>query len=577
MEELLGCGAAAGCARGIAKRLSPQKTTVERRSVENAEAEAERLEAVREEYLQSLQELMKQEGQAEDAVAILDAYQEILQDETFFAAVRQRTIAEHVNIDYAIREEEQAVAAQFALLDDEYLMERANDIANVCNQLICRLQGTGDNLIETDGDGRKCIIFAEDLTPDQTLRMDRSTLGGFVTEKGGLTSHTVILAKTLGIPAVVGVSNALSAVKDGQDVIVYGDSGKVVLSPDAAACAAFAQEESAQQALQDAYQVAAAKPAVTPDGVRVKVCVNIGDWRNGSDLDALETCDGVGLYRTEFLYMRDDGYPSEEEQFQFYRAVAERAGQNEVIIRTLDIGGDKQASYMDMPQESNPFLGYRAIRLCLDRTDVFRTQLRAILRASAYGNVAIMFPMIASVEELRQAKEVLAQARGELDREGIPYRPDFQVGIMVETPAAVQISDLLARESDFFSIGTNDLIQYTMAADRMNDRVQYLYNVCSPAVLRSVDAICRGAAASGIPVNMCGEAASDPMVIPMWIAMGLSELSVVPSQVARTKYMVNHLSAEEVRKWLPGVLSCATVEQVQQRLREIQTEFGLTL
>ena len=411
MEELLGCGAAAGCARGIAKRLSPQKTTVERRSVENAEAEAERLEAVREEYLQSLQELMKQEGQAEDAVAILDAYQEILQDETFFAAVRQRTIAEHVNIDYAIREEEQAVAAQFALLDDEYLMERANDIANVCNQLICRLQGTGNTLIETDGDGRKCIIFAEDLTPDQTLRMDRSTLGGFVTEKGGLTSHTVILAKTLGIPAVVGVSNALSAVKDGQDVIVYGDSGKVVLSPDAAACAAFAQEESAQQALQDAYQVAAAKPAVTPDGVRVKVCVNIGDWRNGSDLDALETCDGVGLYRTEFLYMRDDGYP----------------------------------------------------------------------------------------------------------------------------------------------------------------------NVCSPAVLRSVDAICRGAAASGIPVNMCGEAASDPMVIPMWIAMGLSELSVVPSQVARTKYMVNHLSAEEVRKWLPGVLSCATVEQVQQRLREIQTEFGLAL
>lgn len=575
MKELLGCGAAAGCIRGVAKRLSFRKAAVERRGIEDVTGEAQRLESVRKAYFQSLQELMKRGDQTEDAVAILDAYQEILQDDTFFGAVLQRVENEHVNVDYAIREEEQAVAAQFALLDDEYLLERANDIANVCNQLIRRLQGESDWPMEETKENSKLIIFAEDLSPDQTLRMDRSILGGFVTEKGGLASHTVILAKTLGIPAVVGVPGAVSTVEDGEDVILYGDCGRVVLSPDAKACADFSREENAQQILRKAYQTAAARSAVTLDGVRVKVCVNIGDWRNSSDLDALEACDGVGLYRTEFLYMRDDGYPSEDEQFQFYRAVAERAGQNEVIIRTLDIGGDKQASYMDMPQEDNPFLGYRAIRLCLDRKNVFLTQMRAILRASAYGNVAVMFPMIASVEELRQAKEVLAQAREELDQEKLPYRENLQVGIMVETPAAVQISDLLARECDFFSIGTNDLIQYTMAADRMNDRVQYLYNVCNPAVLRSVDMVSQSAAACGIPVNMCGEAASDPLVIPLWIAMGLSELSVVPTQVARTKYMVDRVSAKEMRRRLPEVLACATVEQVHDMLRAMGREFSL--
>lgn len=577
MEELLGCGAAAGCARGIVKRVFSQKTAVDWHTIKDPEDEVRRLEEAREAYLHTLRELMEQDEQTEDAVAILDAYQEILQDDTFFELVHQRIRAEQVNADYAIRKEQQDVEAQFALLDDEYLMERANDIANVCNQLICYLQGKQDSLTESAAPGAKFIIFAEDLTPDQTLRMDRALLGGFVTERGGLTSHTVILAKTLGIPAVVGVPDAVSAVTDGQEVLIYGGSGRVILSPDAAACEAFDQEAQVQQAWQRAYQAEIAQPAVTPDGKQIRVCINIGDWRNGSDLDALKTCDGVGLYRTEFLYMRDDGYPPEEEQFQFYRTVAERAGQNEVIIRTLDIGGDKQAPYMDLPQEANPFLGYRAIRLCLNHRDIFLTQLRAILRASAYGNVAIMFPMITNIEELRQAKEVLAQARGELDRDGIAYNPALQVGIMMETPAAVQISDLLARESDFFSIGTNDLIQYTMAADRMNDQVQYLYNVCNPAVLRSVDMVSRGAATHGIPVNMCGEAASDPLVIPMWIAMGLSELSVVPAQVARTKYVVNRLPAEEMRRRLPEVLACTTTEQVQDMLRGIQKEFNIEL
>ena len=577
MEELLGCGAAVGYARGIVKRVSSQKTAVDRHNVKDPEDEVRRLEEAREAYLHTLRELIDQEAQTEDAVAILDAYQEILQDDTFFELVQQRIMAEQVNADYAIRKEQQDIEAQFALLDDEYLMERANDIANVCNQLICCLQGKQDSLTESATLDEKFIIFAEDLTPDQTLRMDRALLGGFVTEKGGLTSHTVILAKTLGIPAVVGVPDAVSAVTDGQEVLIYGGSGRVILSPDAAACEAFDQEAQVQKARQRAYQAEIAQPAVTPDGTRILVSINIGDWRNGSDLDALKTCDGVGLYRTEFLYMRDDGYPPEEEQFQFYRTVAERAGQNEVIIRTLDIGGDKQAPYMDLPREANPFLGYRAIRLCLNRRDIFLTQLRAILRASAYGNVAIMFPMVTNIEELRQAKEVLAQARGELDREGIAYNPVLQVGIMVETPAAVQISDLLARESDFFSIGTNDLIQYTMAADRMNNQVQYLYNVCNPAVLRSVDMVSRSAAAHGIPVNMCGEAASDPLVIPMWIAMGLRELSVVSAQVARTKYVVNRLPAEEMRRRLPQVLACTTAEQVQDMLRGIQKGFGIEL
>ena len=281
----------------------------------------------------------------------------------------------------------------------------------------------------------------------------------------------------------------------------------------------------------------------------------------------------MGLLRTEFIYLGADHPPTEEEQYRHYAAVAAQAGGREVIIRTLDIGGDKQAEYLALPREANPFLGCRAIRLCLDRRELFLTQLRAVLRAGLSGNVKVMFPMIASLKELREAKALLAQAGAQLRAAGTPFRGDMPVGVMIETPAAVQISDALAREADFFSIGTNDLIQYTMAADRMNERVQYLYDVCSPAVLRSIRTVARNAAIAGIPVGMCGEAAADPLLAPLWCAMGLNELSVVPAQVARTKYAVGRVDAGALRARLPGLLDLDGAEEIRTALAEIQREY----
>ena len=575
MKKLIGCGAAPGCVRGTAVCLRMDELTVERISTEAVEPELQKLQQARSEYSASLQKLIGCEGQPEDAAAILESYLDILDDDAFFTAVQEHVASKHVNVDFAIREEESAILVQFSALDDPYLRERATDISNVCSELIRRIQGRTQSFSLNElPEGRKAVLFAEDLTPDQTLRLSPEKIGGFVTEKGGLTSHTVILAKTLGVPAVIGLAGAVREVNGGEDVVLYG-SGEVIVSPDRQETERFEQALKKQQSMSDAYNAVLGKSARTLDGRDVRVCTNIGNWKDSSELDVLDTCDGVGLYRTEFIYMESDGYPTEEQQFEYYRTVVQRAHGNEVIIRTLDIGGDKKASYMDLPQESNPFLGYRAIRLCLGHLDIFQVQLRAILRASAYGKAAIMFPMIASVEELRSAKKVLLQAKDQLRAENIPFDDQIAVGIMVETPAAVQLSDLLAKESDFFSIGTNDLIQYTTATDRMNENVQYLYDTCSMAVLRSVNMVCQNAAKYGVPVNMCGEAASDATVIPLWVAMGLAELSVVPGQVARTKYIVDHLDQGKLRQRLPELLSLATVEEVRAAMKAIGREYHI--
>jgi len=576
MIQMKGLAGAAGCAAGHAAVFCPSAISLERETIADPQAEIDLMEAARARYNDSLHRLAQeaQDSQDEEGAAIFDAYQIIAEDDYLFDQVKELIRAESVCASWAIEQKRAETEAMFLGVDDPYLQARAVDINNVCKEIICEIQGAGAEDPFAGLEGDDLIVFAEDLTPADTVRMDRNRLKGMVTEKGGVTSHTVILAKALGIPAIVGVGPMLDRITGGQEVLIDGGLGNVVVCPDQEAKAAFLkrkQEDDRQRLLFDACKGAAAQ---TKDGFPMRVNINSGDRESIDTFDAA-SCDGIGLFRTEFLYMGQNSYPSEDLQFDAYRAMAEKNQGRELIIRTLDIGGDKQLDYMDLPKEANPFLGYRAIRLCLDREEVFCTQLRAILRASVFGQVKIMFPMIVNLEELLRAKALLSRAMEELDRRGDRYNRDIPVGIMIETPAAVLLSDILARYVDFFSIGSNDLIQYTTASDRMNEKVQYLYNSCNLSVLRSIKLVCDNARAAGVDVGICGETASEPRLIPLWCAMGVHELSVAPALVGRTKYIVNQISKSGMQDEMNAILSQGSIPVAQERLDKILRGLGL--
>jgi len=401
--------------------------------------------------------------------------------------------------------------------------------------------------------------------------MDKSSLRGFITEKGGATSHTVILAKALGIPAIVGAKDALASVSDGDLILIDGFSGTATVNPDEKSLSDFKVVSDKYREERAIYALEGKKRASTVDGHFIDVNANTGDVDSIRTLD-WDICDGIGLLRTEFLYMDLDDYPDEETQYKIYSDLAAKAGGKEVIIRTLDIGGDKQLDYMNLPVEENPFLGYRAIRICLDRPEVFHTQLRAILRASAHGNVKIMFPMIVSLEELLDAKTCVEKAKDTLRQENVEFNEDIPVGIMIETPAAVMISDILAEESDFFSIGSNDLIQYTTATDRMNEKVQNLYDSCNPAVLRAIRMVAECANAASIPWGICGEVASEDRLIPIWATLGVSELSVTPSLVGRVKHLVRLVDRKKLHPEMERILNIGQIDQIKKELETILTD-----
>lgn len=537
MTEIQGLPGARGQALLPAAVLSRRDVAPRRREVDDPEAEVERFQTVRRGYAEELDALYEKTlaETGDGAADIIKAYAVIARDDFFFKKALRQVRAGGINADYALALERDKVCEKFAAMEDPYMKARADDIRNVCGELIRRMNGVSPD-IRLSGDA-PVILVAEDLTPEDTIRIDKRRLGGFVTERGGVTSHAVILAKTLGIPAVVGAAGILEAAGSGCELYLDGGAGRAVADPDAATREAFLTAKEREETQRALWAAAARERAVTRDGHAVAVCVNSGDTESLKAYDS-QICDGIGLFRTEFLFMDQKDYPDEELQYAAYRSAAEAARGKEVIIRTLDIGGDKQLGYMDLPQENNPFLGYRAIRLCLDRKEIFRTQLRAILRASAHGNLKIMFPMIVTLEELREAKALAARALAELDAEGLPHAERVPMGIMVETPAAVLLSDVLAREADFFSIGTNDLIQYTTATDRQNERVQYLYDPCNLSVLRSIHMVIQNGHAAGITVGMCGEAASDDRLVPLLLGMGLDEFSVVPAQVGKVKHMV---------------------------------------
>lgn len=452
----------------------------------------------------------------------------------------------------------------FSAMDDELMRARASDVGDLKRRLLCLLLGKEQVDLSQVPPGS--VLVARDFTPSMTANIRRENVAAIVTEVGGFTSHSAILARTMELPAVLSVPNVTTLLRNGDLVVADGNEGAVLQDPDAAVLREYEAKREAHLAEKAALIRFKGRPTLTADGRSVDLFCNIGGPK---DVDAVleATAEGVGLFRTEFLFMDRTALPTEEEQFQVYKDVAERLGGREVIIRTLDVGGDKEIPYLGLEREDNPFLGFRAVRYCLDRIDVFRAQLRALLRASAFGRVKIMLPMVTCVSELRAARALLAELKAELTLENIPYDKEIRLGVMIETPAAALISDLLSREADFFSIGTNDLTQYTMAVDRGNAKVAYLYSPFDPAVLRSIRAVIRNGRAAGIPVGMCGEAAADPLMIPLLLAFGLQEFSVGAASVLSARKRISLWSGEEAQALAEQAMALPTEAEVRAFLR----------
>lgn len=453
----------------------------------------------------------------------------------------------------------------FTSSGDELTEQRATDVEDIRTGVLSVLLGREEPNVGVCKPGT--VIVVHDLTPSTTAGIVKENIAAIVTETGGFTSHSAILARALEIPAVLGVGDILSAVKDGEKIIADGSCGVVILNPTSEQTAKYNEEREKFFAEKQALKEFIGKQTVTADGAGVELCCNIGspaDMRNVVDCDG----DGIGLFRTEFLFMDSGSLPSEEEQFEVYSNVAKAMKGRPVIIRTLDIGGDKPMPYLGLEKEENPFMGFRAVRYCLSRPDVYKTQLRALLRASAYGDIRIMVPLVTAVEEMRAVKSLISELETELDGKGIEYNKDIKVGAMAETAAAGVVADLLAEECDFFSIGTNDLIGYTMCADRGNTKVSYLYSAYNPAVLRMIKNIIEQGKKAGIPVGMCGEAAADPLLIPMLIAFGLDEYSVSPNSVLQTRKAISLWSKEEAVALADNVMRLKTEKEVKSMLSD---------
>ncbi|MDF9842857.1 MULTISPECIES: phosphoenolpyruvate--protein phosphotransferase [unclassified Paenibacillus] len=478
--------------------------------------------------------------------SIFDAHLAILDDPVFMSEIRGIIERQYKAAEVAVKEAIDHFVAMFDLLDDEYMKERAVDIKDVGNRLLKHLLGAPE--VTLPSDTQPYILVAKELSPSQLAHLNPVYVLGIVTMMGGKTSHSSIMARALGIPLVAGLENKISnPIQTGDMLAMDGDTGIVQLHPDEATIQLYAARRDKQQRKKEQLELLATVEAVTKDGVNLHLAGNISSVKE-LDMALKYGAEGVGLFRTEFLYMDRHSFPTEEEQFEVYKLVAEKVGSSTVVIRTLDVGGDKHLDYFQLPEEQNPFLGYRAIRISLDRTDLFKTQLTAILRASHYGNVKIMFPMISSVEEVQAAKAVLNEVKQDLDQRGIPYNANIPVGIMIEVPAAVMIADLLAEEVDFFSIGTNDLVQYVLAVDRMNEQIAHMYHPYHPAVLRMIRMTVQAARSAGIDISVCGELAADERSLPLWLELGISNLSMSPQALLRVKHRTLNTIASEARE-----------------------------
>lgn len=553
MTELHGKGVSGGIAVGRVKFHKQDDLCVKRRHIEDVAAEKERFEKAKELTIAELKELydkaLREIGEAN--AQIFEIHQMMLDDPDYVESILNFIEKQNLNAEYAVAVTSDNFAEMFSSMDDEYMKGRAADVKDISARLIRNLMNRSGNGTDSE---EETIIFADDLAPSETVQMDKSKVLAFCTAEGSANSHTAILARTMNIPAVIGIGSELSEEFDGREAIADGFSGVVYIDPDEKTREIMLKKRDEELRKRELLQSLKNKDNVTLDGQRIEVYANIGGL---GDLGAVLANDagGVGLFRSEFLYLESSDYPDEETQFQCYKTVLERMSGKKVIIRTLDIGADKQIDYFELGKEENPALGLRAIRICLTRPDIFKTQLRALYRASVFGSLGIMFPMIISLEEVRQIKQITEQIKKELSDEGIPFSDEVEIGIMIETPAAVMISDILAKEVDFFSVGTNDLTQYTLALDRQNPKLDAFCDTHHKALLRMIASAAKNAHESGAWIGICGELAGDTELTEVFLAMGIDELSVSPARVLPLREKIRSTHIESKDKLLHDILN----------------------
>lgn len=562
-----GTSASSGIGIGKVVIVEEAELIIKREAVADAAAELERFKGALQQSIKETEilaaDLSTRVGEKE--AEIMRGHLMLFMDPMLTGEIENGIQSENICCEYVIEEVCNKYADLFAAMDDELMQQRAADMRDIKTRLQKVLMGIESVDISALPAGS--VIVAKDLTPSMTAGINPANVTGIVTELGGKTSHSAILARALEIPAVVAVNHFLDRVQNGDEIILDGSEGVVYVNPDASAAAEYAAKREAFLKEKKELEQYIGKPTVTADGVHIELVANIG---RPEDVEKVLQYDGegIGLFRTEFLFMDRTAMPTEEEQFEAYKKVAAALEGKPVIIRTLDIGGDKEIPYMGLEKDENPFLGYRAIRFCLDRKeDIYKPQLRALLRASAFGNIKIMVPMVTCIEEYREVKALIEELKAELDGKGVAYDKDIQVGIMVETAAASLIADLFAGEVDFFSIGTNDLTQYTMAVDRGNDKVSYLYSTFNPAVLRSIRHIISCARKAEIMVGMCGEAASDPLMIPLLLAFGLNEFSMSASAILYSRKLITNYNTKELQAVADKAMSFATAKEVEDYMR----------
>ncbi|MCM3716034.1 phosphoenolpyruvate--protein phosphotransferase [Alkalihalobacillus oceani] len=567
MKQLSGIGASAGIAIAKAFVHVEPKMDIEKKEVQDATAEIERFRvavAKSKEELTVIKDKAEQELGA-DKAEIFAAHLLVLSDPELVDAVTGKIEAEKQNAEYAMNEVASMFIEMFENMENEYMKERAADIRDVSKRVLGHLLGVQTQSLAAVTE--EMIVIAEDLTPSDTAQLNPAFIKGFATNIGGRTSHSAIMSRSLEIPAVVGAKTVTEEIKSGMTVIIDGTEGTVVIEPTEEEKAYYEQKRQDFLKQKQEWAKLAGEQTRTKDGKHLELAANIGTPK---DLNGVlkNGAEAIGLYRTEFLYMDRSELPSEEEQFEAYKEVVERMDNKPVIIRTLDIGGDKELPYLNLPEEMNPFLGYRAIRICLEEQSIFRVQLRALLRASAFGNVKVMFPMIATLEEVRQAKAIFKEEEERLRSEGVAVADKVELGIMVEIPSTAVAADLFAKEVDFFSIGTNDLIQYTMAADRMNEQVSYLYQPYHPAILRLVKMVVDAAHKEGKWVGMCGEMAGDEVAIPLLLGLGIDELSMSATSILPARSQLLGLSQQELSSFAEEMLGLDSAAEVERRVRE---------
>lgn len=574
MSSLLnGIAASNGIAIAKAYRLIEPELSTSKRTIEVPADEQARFRAAIETSKQELESIRDkaEKDLGADKAAIFEAHLLVLSDPELLTPIEDRIKSESINAEFALKETADMFVMMFEQMDNEYMRERAADIRDVTKRVLAHLLGV--QIPNPSMIAEEVIVIAEDLTPSDTAQLNRQFVKGFTTDVGGRTSHSAIMARSMEIPAVVGTKAATAEIQNGDLVIVDGLTGVVHINPTPELVKRYEDEYTAYEAQKAEWAKLVNEPTISVDGKQVELVANIGTPKDITGV-IQNGGEGVGLYRTEFLYMGRDQLPTEDEQFEAYKAVLEGLSGKPVVVRTLDIGGDKELPYLKLPKEMNPFLGHRAIRLCLEEQEIFRTQLRALLRASSFGNLKIMFPMIATLGEFRQAKAILEEEKQELLKNGVSVSDHIEVGIMVEIPSTAVMADTFAKEVDFFSIGTNDLIQYTMAADRMNEQVSYLYQPYNPAILRLVKMVVDAAHKEGKWAGMCGEMAGDEVAIPLLLGLGLDEFSMSATSILKARSLITKLSQSEMESLAVSVLAMDTNDAVKAAVEEAVAKFN---